>query len=107
MWVTEYALDNQDLTSTQSFFNMSIEYFDRLDFVKRYSYFGAYRSSSSNVGPNTAMLGSNGSLTDIGLWYLGMSGKGVVPSSTPSGAMNLGIHWEWFVMVGLVGLVLL
>lgn len=39
--------------------------------VTRYSYFGAFRSDVSNVGPNSAMLNDEGKLTDIGSWYLG------------------------------------
>ncbi|KAK1749771.1 alkali-sensitive linkage protein 1 [Echria macrotheca] len=81
MWITEYNLDHQDLMSTQSFYNTSAEYFDRLDFVERYSLFGAFRSHVSNVGPNAAMLSSDGQLTDIGAWYLGREGTGVQPTS--------------------------
>ena len=81
MWITEYNLDNQDLATTQSFFNTSAEYFDRLDSVERYSFFGAFRSDVSNVGPNAAMLNAGGNLTDIGSWYLGRQATGVVPTS--------------------------
>lgn len=80
-WVTEYALDNSDLRSTQQFFNMSMEYFDRLDSVSRYSYFGSFRSQYSNVGPNVAMLNNDGNLTDIGSWYLGGRATGIDPQS--------------------------
>ncbi|KAI1171994.1 glycoside hydrolase family 128 protein [Nemania sp. FL0916] len=80
-WITEYNFDNQDLTSTQSFFNTSAEYFDRLDSVDRYSYFGSFRSDVSNVGPNAVMLNNDGQLTDIGSWYLGGSATGVDPQS--------------------------
>ncbi|KAK4232734.1 alkali-sensitive linkage protein 1 [Achaetomium macrosporum] len=77
MWITEYNVDNQDLATTQTFYNTSADYFDRLDIVERYSYFGAFRSDVSNVGPNGAMLSSDGSLTDIGAWYLGRQATGV------------------------------
>jgi len=60
---------------------MSAEYFDRLDYVERYSYFGAFRSKKSNVGPNAPFLNNDGKLTDIGAWYLGLSGTGVDPQS--------------------------
>lgn len=81
MWITEYNFANQDLASTQDFYNMSAEYFDRLDFVERYSLFGAFRSDVSNVGPNGAMLNKDGQLTDIGAWYLGRNATGVLPQS--------------------------
>lgn len=81
IWVTEYNLNDQDLAATQSFYNSSAEYMDRLDYVGRYSLFGAFRSSESNVGPNAAMLSAGGRLTDIGAWYLGREATGVAPSS--------------------------
>ncbi|KXX79392.1 Alkali-sensitive linkage protein 1 [Madurella mycetomatis] len=98
MWITEYNLDNQDLQATQAFYNMSAEYFDRLEYVERYSLFGAFRSDVSNVGPNAAMLSADGELTDIGAWYLGRQGTGINPdqgtssgfrSALPHGVMAL------------------
>lgn len=80
-WVTEYGYADQDLATTQAFFNQSAEYLDRLDSVSRYSYFGAFRSEASNVGPNVAMLSDDGQLTDVGSWYLGGSATGVDPQS--------------------------
>ncbi|KAK3934536.1 alkali-sensitive linkage protein 1 [Diplogelasinospora grovesii] len=85
MWITEYNFDNQDLATSQSFYNTSAEYLDRLDYVERYSLFGAFRSDVSNVGPNGAMLSAGGQLTDIGAWYLGRQGTGVSPQSTSTG----------------------
>ncbi|KAK5996872.1 Alkali-sensitive linkage 1-like protein [Cladobotryum mycophilum] len=81
VWVTEYAFAHQDLTTTQQFFNQTLDYFDKEDFIGRYTYFGAFRSDTSNVGPNAAFLSSQGKLTDIGSWYLGFSATGVKPSS--------------------------
>jgi hypothetical protein len=107
MWITEYALVNQPLAATQDFFKTSSEYFDRLDYVSRYSYFGTYRSDKSNVGPNAACLAADGRLTDIGAWYLGLEdqAKGVVPtgmdgdgSVTPGGSkakVNTATSWRW------------
>ncbi|KAJ8122328.1 hypothetical protein O1611_g9868 [Lasiodiplodia mahajangana] len=83
-WITEYNFDNQDLSTTQDFFNTSAEYFDRLDSVARYSYFGSFRSDDSNVGPNAVMLNNDGELTDIGSWYLGGVATGVEPQSGPA-----------------------
>src|SRR5689334_23096312 len=81
MWITEYNLAHEDLASTQAFYNISTEYFDRLDYVERYSLFGAFRSDVSNVGLNAAMLSAGGDLTDIGAWYLGREATGVQPSA--------------------------
>ncbi|ORY16033.1 glycosyl hydrolase catalytic core-domain-containing protein [Clohesyomyces aquaticus] len=80
IWVTEYGYPNQNLKDTQSFFNTSMEWFDRIENITHYSYFGAFRSSVSNIGPNSAMLTQSGKLTDIGSWYLG----GVATNNIPN-----------------------
>lgn len=82
IWITEFALENSDLGSTQSFYNHSTSYLDSLSYIDRYSYFGSFRSDVSNVGPNVAMLDGYGKLTDIGSWYKGDSSTGVVPSTS-------------------------
>ncbi|ROT36099.1 hypothetical protein SODALDRAFT_320546 [Sodiomyces alkalinus F11] len=81
IWVTEYAYAHQELEPTQQFFNMSLEYMDRLDEIGGYSYFGAFRSAESNVGPNAPFLNNAGDLTDVGAWYLGLDTTGVDPQS--------------------------
>ena len=93
IWITEFAYPNATSTSsesalgtTQSFYNTSTEYFDRIDYIERYSYFGSFRSDVSNVGPDVAMLNSKGKLTDIGSWYLGGPATGNVPSQAASQA---------------------
>ncbi|KAK4539679.1 hypothetical protein LTR36_010442 [Oleoguttula mirabilis] len=79
MWVTEYAYADADLSDSQEFYNQSSSFFDRIDYITHYSYFGAFRSDTSNVGVDTAMLTQKGELTDIGAWYLGMDATGEVP----------------------------
>lgn len=63
---------------------MSAEYLDRLPYIERYSFFGAFRSSVSNVGINATMLSAGGRLTEIGRWYLGRAGDGVGPDLADS-----------------------
>ena len=70
---------------------MSAEYFDRMESVERYSYFGSFRSDISNVGANAAMLDSKAQLTDIGAWYLGRVATGKIPSSSTQNAVSLGV----------------
>lgn len=79
--MTEYAYAHQDLGPTQDFFRQTVEYFDKLDYIGRYSYFGAFRADKANVGPNAAFLSNGGQLTDIGSWYLGFGATGVSPQS--------------------------
>lgn len=92
IWITEYADNDQDLATTQSFFNASLEYLDGSDLVERYAYFGAFRSDVSNVGPNAAMLDPYNRLTDIGSWYLGGNATGNPPTynSTSGGSAGGG-----------------
>ncbi len=101
MWITEYGLPNAELEETQAFYNVSAEYFDRLDYVERYSYFGAFRSDTSNVGPNAAFLDDEGALTDMGSWYLGGGATGKVPKGEAAGGRG-GSSVAGVVAVGLV-----
>lgn len=87
IWVTEYAFANQDLQTTQQFFNQTLDYFGKLDYIARYTYFGAFRSKASNVGPNASFLNNAGKLTDIGSWYLGFGATNVKPTSAASREM--------------------
>ena len=93
IWITEYALNDASLSDSQSFFNSSAQYFDRLDYVERYSYFGSFRSSVSNVGPNAAMLDQKGRLTDIGSWYLGGAATNNIPSASDAGRHGVNSLW--------------
>ncbi|KAF2433731.1 hypothetical protein EJ08DRAFT_694216 [Tothia fuscella] len=83
IWVTEFADSHQDLARTQMTFNQSVTYLDRLSYVVRHSYFGAFRSDVSNVGANATFLDSCGRLTDIGAGYLDLPDQidGNLPSS--------------------------
>ncbi|KAL5400925.1 hypothetical protein PMIN03_011961 [Paraphaeosphaeria minitans] len=72
--------------------------------ITRYAYFGAFRSDTSNVGANSAMLTEKGELTDIGSWYLGGSRTNNIPHS--SWAENLKAKMNTIrlgVFVALVG----
>lgn len=77
--MTEYNFANQTLENTQDYYNETTAFLDRVPYIERYSMFGAFRSSVSNVGPNAAMLTQNGELTDIGAWYLGEKATGNIP----------------------------
>lgn len=67
-------------------------------YLTHYSYFGSFRASASNVGPNAAMLDNNGKLTEIGAWYLG----GVAAGTSASGATSLSASAGWMLVVGVV-----
>lgn len=81
------------------FFNTTLEYLDRLDYVARYSWFGAFRSDVSNVGPSGAMLDADGKLTDLGAWYLGRSGRSAAGKKGVPGALAV-------MMMAMMGVVM-
>ena len=119
--MTEFADANVNLKDSQTFYNQSSSYLDRTEYIHhgrrtfsqtinqycrnitRYSYFGAFRSDVSNVGPNSAMLTQDGKLTDIGSFYLGGGKIGTVPKGeaadrkTASGLM-LTLAFIWYLL---------
>ena len=56
--------------------------------LTHYSYFGAFRSDVSNVGPNAAMLDQKGKLTDIGSWYMGGVATNNIPKAGAADRMQ-------------------
>jgi hypothetical protein len=70
--------------------------------ITHYSYFGAFRSSVSNVGPNAAMLTQDGKLTDIGSWYMG----GVETKNIPKSAASSIALYPWHSFVFPIALAL-
>ncbi|KAI4794148.1 hypothetical protein E4T44_07452 [Aureobasidium sp. EXF-8845] len=83
-WVTEFACAGCTLEASQTMANQSFEYLDRISYMGKYSYFGAFRSSVSNVGPNAAFLTQKGQLTDIGALYLNKASTGAIPKGSAS-----------------------
>ncbi len=72
--------------------------------MDRYSYFGAFRSDVSNVGPNAAMLTQKGLLTSIGSWYLGgaatdnVPSVGLKPTARMSGVLGVAVLVAWLLL---------
>jgi hypothetical protein len=102
-WFTEFAFDHQDVQPSQDFFNSSIEYFDRISNVERYTYFGSFRSNVANVGPNAAMLNQKGGLTWLGAWYLNKNENQAASETGTSGASTVGLSFVTLAVAGLVG----
>lgn len=74
--------------------------------ITHYSYFGAFRSDVSNVGPNAAMLTEKGKLTDIGSWYLGGTATNNVPRKGAANQVAKFASWSVAVMAACVCVVL-
>ncbi|KAJ9649108.1 hypothetical protein H2199_001022 [Coniosporium tulheliwenetii] len=103
IWVTEYADANNNLESSQRFYNQSAEWFDRMENITHYSYFGSFRSDVSNVGPNAAMLTQDGELTDIGSWYLGGAATNNIPEAKGA-AGRTAVLAGWSFVVAFAGI---
>jgi hypothetical protein len=103
IWVTEYDFPDQNLSTSETFFNQTLDFFDKESYIGRYSYFGAFRSSASNVGPDVVFLSNGGELTDMGSWYLGFDATGVDPQS--GGGVLAARHPGVTVLMAVVGLV--
>lgn len=105
MWLTEFAFDNQPLGVTEDFFNETLTYLDALDAMERYSWFGAFRSDTSNVGPNVAFLDSQGRLTDLGAEYLGKNKTFIAPNTSAArksgGGGGGGSAWQLAIVVAV------
>lgn len=78
IWLTEYAIPQADELVTAQFLNESLAYLDGLDYVQRYAWFAPFRRDSATewTGPNVAMLGNGGGLTELGAQYLGGARNG-------------------------------
>ncbi|KAF2008907.1 glycoside hydrolase family 128 protein [Aaosphaeria arxii CBS 175.79] len=73
IWVTEMALPQADEKATVAMMNSSLGYLDGLDYVERYAWFGAFRSSDANewTGDGVALFDKKGGLTELGALYMG------------------------------------
>ncbi|KAK3724499.1 hypothetical protein LTR37_001123 [Vermiconidia calcicola] len=98
IWVTEFAHPDTSLEETHAFYNQSSAFLDETSYIKRYSWFGSFRSDVANdyVGPNVAMLEPDGELTDIGAWYLGHPAEWEPPKSEAAFSSGL---FRWIAMV--------
>jgi Glycosyl hydrolase catalytic core len=97
--VTEYAYAHRSVPEVHEHYNTTIEYFDESDFIGGYTYFGAFRSGVSNVGPDVTFLNNDGELTDVGSWYMGGVATGVEPQSGRGTSATA----SWGIILGMMG----
>jgi hypothetical protein len=77
IWITEMALPQQSAENTVQMMNQTLPYLDKLEYVERYSWFGAFRSKDANqwTGDGVALFDNGGGLTELGAVYLGSGFK--------------------------------
>lgn len=78
IWVTELGLPQQSAEQTVQMMNQTLPYLDKLDYVEKYAWFGAFRTDEANAwtGNGVALFDGEGGLTELGARYLG--GRGLV-----------------------------
>ncbi|KAI1608758.1 glycosyl hydrolase catalytic core-domain-containing protein [Exophiala viscosa] len=78
IWLTEFAVPAVSATDTLSFMNESLTYLDRLSYVERYGWFGAFRTDDAGAftGGGVSMFDNSGKLTELGATYLGGEADG-------------------------------
>lgn len=104
IWITEYAFAHQEAAASKEFLDQTLAWFDNTPYIGRYTYFGAFRSDVSNVGPNAPFLDPSGKLTAIGQSYLGINGTGIAPgenAAAPGSSTGPG-RYVWAVVAVVV-----
>ncbi|OAL04753.1 hypothetical protein IQ06DRAFT_290782 [Phaeosphaeriaceae sp. SRC1lsM3a] len=77
LWVTELGLPQQSAEATVQMMNQTLPYLDKLDYVERYAWFGAFRTNDANewTGDGVALFDGSGGLTELGALYMGSGYK--------------------------------
>jgi hypothetical protein len=76
VWVTEFACTswnrNEQVSQNEviDFMRQSVAKLDALNWVERYSWFGAQRSLDAALGSANCLIGSNGQLSHLGRLYV-------------------------------------
>ena len=73
VWLTEFAIPRVSVEETAGFMNQSLPYLDGLEYVERYSWFGAFRDDDANewTGEGVSLFDGDGGLTALGTTWLG------------------------------------
>ncbi|KAI0024021.1 glycoside hydrolase family 128 protein [Xylariomycetidae sp. FL0641] len=73
IWVSEFALVQQDESETFAMMNQTLPYLDNLDSVEKYAWFGVFRPKDANdwTGDSVSLLQNDGGLSELGAYYLG------------------------------------
>ncbi|KAF2828211.1 hypothetical protein CC86DRAFT_206811 [Ophiobolus disseminans] len=102
IWVTEMAVPQQSADATTQMMNQTLPYLDKLEYVEKYAWFGAFRTNDANAwtGNGVALFANDGGLTKAGATYLG---SGFTEGQKGEGAESAAM--EMRVSLGMVLLV--
>lgn len=104
IWVTEMGLPQQSAENTVGMMNQTLPYLDRLDYVERYAWFGAFRTDDANewTGDGVALFDGDGGLTELGALYMGTGfEKGQKGEGADSGANAINISFGLAIALGI------
>jgi hypothetical protein len=94
IWITEIGLPKQSADVTVQMMNQTLPYLDKLDYVEKYSWFGAFRPKDANAwtGDGVALFDNGGGLTKLGVLYMGNGYKVGQKGEGESGAEGLRVR---------------
>ncbi|KAF7563965.1 hypothetical protein G7046_g146 [Stylonectria norvegica] len=77
-WITEIALPKAGKDATLTMMNESLAYLDKQNYIEGYAWFGAFRANEANewTGDSVSMFDKDGSLTELGAFYVGGEERG-------------------------------
>ena len=113
IWLTEFALPQQDADVTVQMMNQSLPYLDSLGYVERYAWFGTFRKDDANewTGDGVSLLDKKGGLTEAGVVWLGGEQRGFEvgekAGGSDSGSCVVRISWGVLVagmVLGILGM---
>ncbi|KAF2034043.1 hypothetical protein EK21DRAFT_97822 [Setomelanomma holmii] len=91
IWVTEMGLPQQSASNTVGMMNQTLPYLDKLEYLERYAWFGAFRTDDANewTGDGVALFDGDGGLTELGALYMGNGYKKGQKGQGESAALGL------------------
>lgn len=104
LWVTEMGLPQQSAEATVQMMNQTLPYLDKMDYVERYAWFGAFRTDDANewTGDGVALFDDDGGLTELGALYMGRGYKvGQKGEGAEDAAAGLKVSVSMMVALGL------
>ena len=73
IWIKELGIPGAPAEANLVTMEQALPYLDKLEYVKKYAWFGTFRPQSANnwTGTGVALFQEDGGLTDVGALYLG------------------------------------
>ncbi|KAI1340721.1 glycoside hydrolase family 128 protein [Xylariaceae sp. FL0016] len=92
VWISELALVQASDDTTFAMMNQTLPYLDSLDYVAKYSWFGAFRPNEANdwTGDGVSLFQNDGGLSQLGAYYLGGQANGFDEGDKGNGANGNG-----------------